>query len=297
MINNRLVLVPRVTKMHFAKWEKVEFQKHFSCVGEACNPNSIKADDVLMVYSSRWIPRFEKVRCRAKFCMLFPGWNFDPFVRKDYKQTRIINSALQYTSIFVNEGPIWEVMRGKPKTHLVPYSVDNSKFQKRRRRLQFKCIIQVARDEPYKGRYISEAAMKMMPFEWRLYPPNTGDMNNMLPWSTLPEIYQNADGFLSPNMIGPRPYFRVDAKYNAATMEAGLSGCIIFWHDCMNLGNSFETVFPISLDPKEIAERIQDVVGSIDLDKHSTLTAQEFYEKCNAESAVRAKVEIMKRYL
>ena len=37
--------------------------------------------------------------------------------------------------------------------------------------------------------------------------------------------------------------------------EAGMSGCIIFWHDAMNLGNRFETVFEISIDPVEISQK------------------------------------------
>jgi hypothetical protein len=116
-------------------------------------------------------------------------------------------------------------------------------------------------------------------------------------WSSLKDIYQNADGFLHPGMIGEGPHRQVDPKYCTSVREAGLSGCIIFWHDAMGLGNDFETVFEVSLEPKEIAETIQDVVSSIDLDKHSTATAEEFYEKCNATNAVKAKVEIIKEFL
>jgi hypothetical protein len=171
-------------------------------------------------------------------------------------------------------------------------------FKKTRKRDKFKRIIQVASPSfwQYKGRHIAEAAMKLMPYEWELIP-GWAHLGGYVPFEDLPAIYQNADGFLNPNMIGDPPGYYIDCTYTGTTIEAGLSGCIIFWHDCMELGNRFETVFEISLDPVEIAQKVQDVVNSIDLDKHSTRTAEEFHEKCNIENAVKQKVEIMKKFL
>jgi hypothetical protein len=230
-----------------------------------------------------------------KFGMLYPGYGFHPYYRPECLQA-ILPVIEKYTAIFVNEGPVWERLRGHSKVHLVPFSADHTRFKKTRNRAQFKQIIQVARPSFYKGRHISKEVLASLPYQGSLFPRSDRETATVS-WNRLVDIYQNADGFLSPNMIGPPPRYEIDAKYSQATMEAGLSGCIIFWHDCMSLGNSFETVFPISLEPKEIVQRIQDVVSSIDLDKHSTLTAQEFYEKCNAGKAVQAKVEIMKRHL
>ena len=302
MINTRLIITPE--RFHFARWEIEEYKKHFKEVIEVQKLYRVlKENDVLLCYAFPAFEEFQNAKCRAKFCMLYPGWRFNPWNRG----TAIIKAktiARKYNAVFVNEGPVWERVKDDPKFVLVPYSAAHKFFTKYRKRTEFKKIIQVARTSAYKGRDISEAAMKMMPYEWALYPPQSEEYFHVktksgypIEWCQLPTIYQEADGFLSPNKIGPPFKYEVDAKYNQSTMEAGLSGCLIFWHDAMGVGNSFESVLEISLNPQEISQKIQDIVSSIDLDKHSTLTAQEFYKKCNAESVTKAKVDIMKRFL
>lgn len=298
MINRRLVLVP--SHFHFSQWEIGEYRKYFREVRDLRKHRSIRSDDILLIHSWNWMHRFSDVKCYKRFGMLFPGFGFQPWMIPDHV-VQAQQLLQKYDAAFVNDGPVWERMQNYPKVHWVPFSADHKRFVKTRKRNRFEKIIQVARNDFYKGRHISEAAMKLLPYKWELHPkPTTGKRATRgykISWESLSNIYQSADGFLSPNMIGLVPDFQVDAKYNQATMEAGLSGCLIFWHDIMDTGNDFETVFPISLDPKEIAEKIRDVVISIDLDKHSTLTSQEFHEKCNVEKAVKAKVEIMKGYL
>ena len=111
------------------------------------------------------------------------------------------------------------------------------------------------------------------------------------------DLYQNADGFLHPGTIGPPPGYWCDGKYTVSLIEAGLSGCIIFWHDAMSVGNSMKTVFEVSLNPVEIAERIKDVVGSIDLDKHSTETSEEFRLKYGIENTVSEMMRVIQSCL
>jgi hypothetical protein len=300
MFNTRLIITPK--DYHFAQWEIPELRKHFKAVIEVKLPHRfLKKDDILLCYGYPRIEEYANAKCRAKFGMVYPAVGIRPWHPdlQDHLRIRRISSTLEkYNALFANEGPVWEKMRTHcPNMFLVPFSADGGLFKKTRIRTKFVRIIQVARQAIFKGREISYAAMQLMPYNWELYPPQGRyHKEYTVTWLDLVKIYQDADGFLSPNIIGRPPKYDVDAKYNQATMEAGLSGCLIFWHDCMNIGNSFETVFEISTDPKEIAQKIQDVVGSIDLDKHSITTAQEFYEKCNAENAVRVKVGIMKRF-
>jgi hypothetical protein len=279
---------------HFSQWEVSEFSKYFRKVSQTSRDHKIRPSDVLMVYNARQIEALADMKC-VKFGMLYPGFWFHPYRRPEHLQ-KMLPIIDKYDAVFVNEGPIWESLKGHPKVFLVPFSANDKVFKKTRNRGIFSKIIQVARPEIYKGRYIAEEAMKLMPYRWELVP-RSHRRTATVDYSRLPEIYQQADGFLSPNMIGPAPDYEIDAKYTQASMEAGLSGCIIFWHDCMSLGNSYKTVFEVSLNPDEIAQRIQSIVSSISLEAHSKATAQEFYEKCNAADAVRVKVKIMEKFL
>ena len=302
MINKRLVICQNTRDFHFSKWELTEWKKYFKEVSfhylsDDLKATQIKKDDIIFVYA--FIGFYSHVDCFAKFGIFYPGFAYHPLKNPEKQNIMkpIEHLLTPYSAIFANEGPIWECYKNHSNFFLVPPSVSNDTFKKTRKRTKFKKIIQVANPVwPYKGRHISEAAMKLMPYEWELVP-STESKIGYVPWKELPNVYQNADGFLSPNMIGEPPGYYIDAKYTCAMVEAGLSGCIIFWHDCMNLGNSFETVFEISLDPIEIANKVQEVVGSIDLDKHSTKTAKEFYEKCNVENAIKSRIQIMEKFL
>lgn len=299
MINKRLVVSQHRNSFHFNKWEKHLFKKYFREVvyhslEDDPKCEVIKKDDVLFVYAM--ITLYNHVKCDNKFGIFYPGFGFNPFKNRE----KALKSGYlfdKYDAIFMNEGPIWETFKQFPNAILVQYSCDPNIFKKTRQRDTFKKIIQVAgKIGPFKGRHISTEVFKLLPYESELVPADS-DPVMYIPWERLPEIYQNADGFLSPNLIGPPPEYQIDAKYQVSLIEAGMSGCIIFWHDCMGLGNSMETVFEIPSDPAGISQKIQEVVGSIDLEKHSALTAQEFYEKGNMHDATKYKVDIMKKFL
>jgi hypothetical protein len=300
VINKRLVISEPAREFHFTKWELPEFKKHFSNVimhyyNEDPQFTQIKKDDILFVFLS--LPQYQNVECDFKFGMIYPGFGFHPLHHLD-QRARMKSVISQYSAVFMNDGPLWESFKDLPNVYNTPYAVDSHMFKKTRVRTKFKRIIQVANNVAwqYKGRHISEAAMKLMPYEWELFPENNNKMG-AIPFNELPDIYQKADGFLNPNMIGDPPGYWVDCKYTGTTLEAGLSGCIIFWHDCMKLGNDFETVFEISSNPIEIAKRIPEIINSIDLEKHSLLTSQEFYERCNIKSSVEHKINTIQKFI
>lgn len=296
MINRRLVVSQWSRNFHFSKWELEKFKKYFKEVvyhyiedDPACTV--IKKDDILFVYAM--LGMYNHVKCHAKFGILYAGFGFQPIIYPEQAQGMEYIFDL-YDAIFLNEGPAWEAYKHKDNAILVPPSIDPNVFKKTRIRTDFKKLIQAAgKTGEYKGRHISTEVFNLLQYDCELVPTDN-DLLIYLPHEQMPEIYQNADGFLSPQQIGPA---YVDAKYTASLCEAGMSGCIIFWHDCMKLGNSFETVFEISLNPPEIAQTIKDIVGSIDLEKHSILTTQEFYEKCNTENAIKIRIETMEKYL
>lgn len=302
MINRRLVLCQITAGFHFSQWDIPEFEKYFSNVIIHCRDADpeytlIKKDDILYVYGVGFYPT-PKIDCFAKFGVLFPGFALRPLTNL-IQRAEIAKEIRAYTAVFVNEGPMWESYRGTSNVYKVPHGVASNLFKKTRVRNKFKRIIQVANNKytsPYKGRHISEAAMKLMPYKWELIPENDHPYG-YIPFNDLIAVYQNADGFLSPQMVGPPPECETDCNYNGTTLEAGLSGCVVFWHDAMGLGNKLETVFEISLNPVEIAKRIQDIVNNINLEKHSLLTAEEFYEYCNIGNSIKCKVEIMKMFL
>lgn len=303
MIKQRLVICQMSPNFQFSQWDIVEFRKYFSNIVmhyDMVDPEwkQIKKDDILFVYAVGYHPP-PVVKCFAKFGMMFPGFALRPFT--NLKQREELEKGFKYyTAIFCNDGPVWESYKNIPNMYKVPYGLASNLFKKTRKRDTFKRIILVANNrypEPsYKGRHIAEEAMKLMPYDWELIPKHDHPYG-YIPFLELPDIYQNADGFLSPQMIGAPPDCEVDCTYNGATLEAGMSGCIVFWHDCMKLGNRLETVFEISLDPIEIAARIQDVVKNINLDEHSSKTAEEFHEHCNIENATKCKIEIIKSFL
>lgn len=299
MINKRLIVSQHRNSFHFNKWEKHLFKKYFREVvyhslEDDPRCEVIKKDDVLFVYAM--ITLYNHVKSANKFGIFYPGFGFNPFKIRD-KALKSSYLFDVYDAIFMNEGPVWETFKHLPNAFLVGASCDPNIFKKTRKRDTFKKIIQVAgKIGPFKGRHISTEVFKSLPYDSALVPADDNPVM-YIPFEELPSIYQNADGCLFPNMIGPPPEYQIDAKYNQSNVEAGMSGCIIFWHDCMELGNSMETVFEIPLDPPGIIQKIQEVVGSIDLEKHSILTAQEFYEKCNMHDMMKYKVDIMKRFL
>jgi len=294
MIDRRLVIAQR-SGFHFS-WLNEEFKKHFREV-IVTNDVSFPAcrEDVLFVNAH--LGGFQNIGCGLKFGVLYPGFCFHPWKRPEqFDELKSIFS--RYDGVFCHEGPVWESAKRDgtcPNFHLVPFCANTNGFKKTRKRDKFRRIIQVASPYEHKGRDISEAAMRLMPYEWELIPHK--DQGFYVDYSILSDIYQNADGFLHPGRVGPAPGHFCDGKYTVSLIEAALSGCIIFWHDAMELGNSMKTVFEVSLDPKEIAEKIQEVVNGIDLETHSTKTAEEFREKHGVENTVKKMVDVISRFL
>lgn len=295
MINKKLIIA-QIENFHFS-WMNEEFKKYFKeVVVVSSNSYPANEDDILL--ANTCLGSFQDYPTKLKFGIVLPGFSFHPFNHPEHVEA-LKPCLSKYDAVFCDEAPVgYSFQRnGTIKNfHIVPICCNTRDFKKTRVRDKFKRIIQVASHGSEKGRFEAKAAMKLLPYEWQQYP---GDTENYfkIPQNEMPNIFQNADGFLQPGRIGDPPGRFMDAKYTVSLIEAGLSGCIIFWHDVMGIGNSMKTVFEVPLNPKGMAERIKDVVSSIDLEKHSILTAEEFREKHSIENTVRAKMEIIQRFL
>jgi hypothetical protein len=295
-MQNRRLIIGQIENFHFTCMND-EFRKYFREVVVTSNPwHPAVDDDVLLVNAC--LGSFFNVTCKRKFGILLPGFGFHPYKRPE----QVVEMKWvfeKYDAVFCDEAPVGEAIKreGTCKNfHYVPISVNSNVFKKTRKRDKFRKIIQVASHGAEKGRDVSREAMKLMPYKWELIPGDT-ESYFLRTLEQMVASYQEADGFLHPGKIGPAPGYFVDGKYTVSLIEAAMSGCIIFWHDAMNHGNSMETVFEVSLNPQEIAARVQEVVGTIDLDQHSTKTAEEFRNKYGIENTVKKMMDVIEPFL
>lgn len=89
----------------------------------------------------------------------------------------------------------------------------------------------------------------------------------------------------------------IDGKYTASLLEAGVTGCLLFWHDTWGLGNNLETVFDLPLSTWQAADRIRDIATSVDIESHSALTREEIITQFSVANSVRVRAESMLRAL
>lgn len=106
--------------------------------------------------------------------------------------------------------------------------------------------------------------------------------------------YQSYDGFVHVAAETPP---MVDGKYTAALLEAGATGAILFWHDTLRLGNDFETVFDLPLEPDEAARQILEIRRNLDVPRHSRLTREEILDRCDPANVMRIRYEKMRALL
>ena len=295
MIDKRLI-IGQIENFHFS-WMNGEFGKYFKEVVVTSNPwFPARKDDVLLANAA--LGSFQRMECRLKFGIMLPGFGFHPF--KNPEQFEALKPTFaRYDAVFCDEAPVWEAARrdGTCRNfHKVPICANSRDFRKTRKRSEFRRVLQVASHGSEKGRDVARKAMALMPYEWEQVPAE-GREYFSVPQSEMPGVFQRADGFLHPGRVGDPPGYWTDAKYTVSLIEAGMSGCVVFWHDAMGVGNSMETVFEVSLDPAEIAERVKEVAGSIDLDAHSERTSREFTAKHSIENTVKAKMEVMSGFM
>jgi hypothetical protein len=106
--------------------------------------------------------------------------------------------------------------------------------------------------------------------------------------------YQQYDGFVH---IAKHNLPATDAKYTATLLEAGATGSLLFWHDTLGLGNDFETIFNLPLNPTQAAKEILHIRQNVNIEQHSRQTAEEIRDRCNPDSVMRIRLAAIENAL
>lgn len=232
-----------------------------------------------------------------------------------------------YDMVFVNPGPTHEAFKTSSKIRLCAFSIDTNRVEMTSPRTKIASLLHASADYPQKDWRRSEEIMRRSGLKYEVFPPRTAQV---VTWQTryakwmnrnkrylrhylaqvgigkfktpkLPSRYRNHDelihkyrqydGFVH---IAAETPPHVDGKYTATLLEAGLTGAILFWHDTLGLGNDFETIFNLPLDPESAAQRIVDISCSLNVEQHSRRTHQEILDRCHPDTVIRTRFNAMR---
>lgn len=299
---------------HFLEWERQYFNKYFDIVDSPSNKTILFAFGPDALSSGSLLP------ARFRIAMLFPGFGLNPYHdlahRRDMQ--RIIED--RYHLIFANPGPIAEAFPKLPTLRLCPFSINTDLIKFRNYKKSINSLLHASADYPQKDWQRSYEVMRLTELRCEVYPPRQQSVQDIL-WRKLRiglhisffrrpappflhknyvshdkiiEKYNQYDGFV--HIAAETPPF-VDGKYTATLLEAGLSGCILFWHDTLGLGNDFETIFSLPADPEAAASAILDIRKNIDVEAHSRRTVDEIFDRVNPDKIMRTRFSAIRELL
>lgn len=301
---------------HFLRWEIPEFAKYFTIVD--------KPDDttVLLSFGPDVLEEASALPALKRFATLFPGFGHNPTHNLERRKA---HHALikKFDGIFINPGPLEIAYKGLENISLYPFSVDIDliKFKSNRKRIN--SLVHVSNDGAQKDWQRSEEVMRLTGLKYEVYPPREHEFyqsavrrneranklrklagiaqKQYLPYGYVNhekviKKYQQYDGFVHVASDVKHPDL-LDGKYTASLIEAGLTGAILFWHDTFSLGNGLETVFNLSVEPKEAARQILEIKNSIDVEAHSKRTRQEMIETFNPQDSVLIRAKVILAHL
>lgn len=290
---------------HFLRWELSEISKYFTLVDKPSE------DIPLLCFGPDVLQESSELPARYRYAVLFPGFGHNPVYNDDIKKMhrRIISS--KFKSVFINPGPLEIAYKGLDNIKFYPFSIDTSLVKYKGPRKNIKKLIHVSSDYPQKDWRRSEEIMKRTGLKSEVYPQRRPDRVGLIglilgsksgvesthsgkyvDHSDVITKYNEADAFVHVARDIKDPLY-IDGKYTASLIEAGLTGCILFWHDTFNLGNNLKTVFSLPLDPTEAAAEIKRVIRTIDVKAHSEMTHSEMLANFNPENSVRIRAEVI----
>lgn len=295
---------------HFLRWELPEFAKYFELVSAPDN------DTLLLVFGPDVLESALQLPALRRYAVLFPGFGYNPLYNDDIRDNQKELIA-KYDLVFINPGPLEIAYKGLNNIVFYPFSIDARKIKYSKPKNKIKSIIHISSDYPQKDSKRSEEIMKKTGLKWEVYPSRNQTNNrakkilikilksayNVTKLSTfkLPpngyvrhsdviKKYRKSDAFIHVARDIKDPIY-IDGKYTATLIEAGLSGCIVFWHDTLNLGNTLDTVFELPLDTNKAASQIKRIVKSINISEHSLKTHLEMLEKFNPQISVKIRAD------
>lgn len=251
---------------------------------------------------------------RIRVALLFPGFGYNPYhdLVHRYGMQRVAD--VHYDIIFANPGPIAEVFKDNPKLHICPFSVDTDYISVKKFRKSIDSLIHISADSPQKDWTRSRDTMRLTGLRYEVFPSRSTTIPKRITrrlkqelarrrlinaplfhlgyqnHETIIQKYHQYDGFVHIAAETP-PY--VDGKYTATLLEAGLTGCILFWHDTLGLGNDFETIFSLPKDPQAAASEILNIRKNINVELHSKRTSEEIRERCNPDNVMKLRYEVI----
>lgn len=298
---------------HFLSWELPYFKRYFEVV------EAPASDTVLFVFGPDMLSSGATLPALVRVAFLVPGFGYNSYFNLVHRLGMQRTIELYYDLVLANPGPIAEVFSGSPKLRLCPYSVNVDGIRPVRYRTRINSLLHASADLPQKDWARSQEVMRQTGLRYEVYPSRK---RNLVPdlwyyggiymrrrgWlkgspalnagyrrhDELIAKYSAYDGFV--HIAAQTPPF-VDAKYTATLLEAGLTGSILFWHDTLSLGNEFETVFSLPLDPEQAAKEILIIRSSIDVETHSKRTAEEIREHVNIDNVLRVRYEAIRELL
>lgn len=298
---------------HFLNWEIPYFKKYFDVVETPSN------DSILFVFGPDALASGAKLPARLRVALLFPGFGYNPnhnLIHK-YGMERVIDEY--YDLIFANPGPIAQAFENSPKLRLCPFSINTDIIGVKQYRKSINNLLHASADYPQKDWTRNKEVMRLTGLPYEVFPPRERTLPQRA-WRRVKlrahqagiirnapllhmgyenhelvvNKYHEYDSFVHIAAQTP-PY--VDGKYTATLLEAGLTGAILFWHDTWELGNDFETIFSLPLDPAEAAREIIQIRKNIDVEKHSRRTAEEIRDRVNPDNVMRIRFQAIQEFL
>ena len=302
---------------HFLRWEIPEFAKHFEIV------ETPASDTILLSFGPDALQEASVLPARARFAVLFPGFSFNPVRDPILRAAQREMIREHFAQVFINPGPLEIAYRGLENVSFYPFSIDIESVKLKGYRTSIDSLLHVSHDNPQKDWRRSEAVMRKTRLPYEVFPPREVKIleKHLLQGERVDRIrkalgsprpqrlpvgyfdhkrtisrYQHYDGFVHVARDVRHPEF-IDGKYTASLIEAGVTGCIIFWHDTWGLGNGLESVFDLALDSTTAARQILEIRSSIDVRAQSKKTREEMLDVFNPQSSVRVRADRMMQLL
>lgn len=298
---------------HFLEWEVPLFKQWFDIVSNPSSDAHILAVGPDVMYEAAGLP------ANRRFLVQFPGFGHNPLHNYDLRLQDLALFDEHYDRVFVNPGPLEIAYSELSRLTIYPPCVNTKIVPAGRYRTRLDSLLHVSSRTAQKDWQRSAAIMAKTRLRSEVFPPRNleflqrqsrraNQKSKLLAALRIPhqkplplgyvshamtiEKYRKYDGFVHVARDVAHPGM-IDGKYTATVMEAALTGAIIFWHDTLRLGNSFETIFELPLNTRDASELIQDVRASINIEQHSRLTREEFLEKVDPAKSVRIRAEAM----
>ena len=309
--------------VHFLRWEIPSLEKHFTLVDEA------DEETILYAFGPDVLAKAASIPALRRVIMLFPGFGLNPYHNLEYRQKALNLINASYDLVFVNPGPLAVAYKSSEKVSICPFTIDGHLINCVAHRKKINSLLHVSAPAPQKDWTRSLEIMQRTGLKHEVYPPRNENgqsvdfqtrlkrkVNRILNICNstfqlkIPVLaqagykdhrkviqkYQSYDAFVhvASEIVDNRC---IDGKYTACTLEAGLTGAIVFWHDTLQLGNDFETFFNLPVDPQKAAAQILLIKGNLDVERHSRRTREEILDKNDISKSVAYRAKKIKELI